>query len=260
MSSLTLTLIQTSLNPSRLLVLPDHSRLCHMTSRSCALLPLQTNNNTIYLCPANPNPSQSLSTLLFYNTDVVEAIIKNNHIFNNITVASRPRVIKVSPKSNMAIIWLDIWNIQSRSKAKSLINCCFNVRSFVAMIHGANMNPGVLQYKNCWKWEHATFACRIQKSKCIKYNGLHKSEHYHHFAWCCKVNNKTNSPRLETKQGELCPHIFKCSNYKGKHQADSNICLFWKHYFNREWHSKKYQTLCRSRRQLIHSVVNSNQA
>jgi len=36
--------------------------------------------------------------------DVVEAIIKNNHIFNNIAIASRPRVIKISPKSDMAII------------------------------------------------------------------------------------------------------------------------------------------------------------
>ena len=47
---LTLTLIQTLLNPSRLLVLLDHSRLCYMTSRSCALPPLQTNN---YYCPTS---------------------------------------------------------------------------------------------------------------------------------------------------------------------------------------------------------------
>ena len=40
--------------------------------------------------------------------DVIKAIIKNNHIFNNITIASRSRVIKISSKSDMAIIWLDI--------------------------------------------------------------------------------------------------------------------------------------------------------
>jgi len=34
----------------------------------------------------------------------VENIIKQNHIFNNVTLASKPRVIKVSPKSDMAII------------------------------------------------------------------------------------------------------------------------------------------------------------
>ena len=34
----------------------------------------------------------------------IEKILKNNHIFNNIILASRPRVIKVSLKSDMAII------------------------------------------------------------------------------------------------------------------------------------------------------------
>jgi len=40
--------------------------------------------------------------------DVVESIIKSNYIFNNIAIVSRPRVIKVSPRLDMAIIWLDI--------------------------------------------------------------------------------------------------------------------------------------------------------
>jgi len=38
------------------------------------------------------------------SADVVNKIIKDNHIFNNIVIVSRPRVIKVSPKSDMAII------------------------------------------------------------------------------------------------------------------------------------------------------------
>jgi len=44
-------------------------------------------------------------------TDVVETIIRNNHIFNNIIVASRLRNIKVFLKSDIVIIWLDIWNV-----------------------------------------------------------------------------------------------------------------------------------------------------
>ena len=73
----------------------------------------------------------------------VEGIIKQNQIFNNIVLASKPWVIKVSPKFNMSIIWIDIWNVQSSSKAKSLINRCFNVGRFITTIQGANMNPGV---------------------------------------------------------------------------------------------------------------------
>ena len=40
----------------------------------------------------------------------VELIIKQNHIFNNITLMFKPRIIKASPKLDMAIIWVDIWN------------------------------------------------------------------------------------------------------------------------------------------------------
>jgi len=81
----------------------------------------------------------------------VETILKQNHIFDNISLASRPRIIKVSPKSNIAIIWIDIWDVQSGHNAKLLINRCFNVGNNIAMVRGANMNPGVPQCKNCWK-------------------------------------------------------------------------------------------------------------
>ena len=45
--------------------------------------------------------------------DEIEEILKNNYIFNNIILTSKPHVIKVSPKSDMAIIWIDIWDTQS---------------------------------------------------------------------------------------------------------------------------------------------------
>jgi len=37
-------------------------------------------------------------------SDMIKTIIKSNHIFNNIVIASKPRIIKVSPKSNIVII------------------------------------------------------------------------------------------------------------------------------------------------------------
>ena len=79
----------------------------------------------------------------------VETILKQNHIFNNISLASKPRVIKVLPKSDMAIVWIDIWDVQSGQNAKLLINRCFNVGNYIAMVRGANMNLGVPQCKNC---------------------------------------------------------------------------------------------------------------
>ena len=73
----------------------------------------------------------------------IETILKQNHIFDNISLVSKPRVIKVSPKSDMSIVWLDIWDIQSGVNAKMLINRCFNVGNYIATIREANMNPGV---------------------------------------------------------------------------------------------------------------------
>ena len=81
----------------------------------------------------------------------IKHILKNNHIFNNIVLVSKPCIIKVSPKSDMAIIWIDIWDTQNSNNTKKVINRCFNVRNIVAMVRGANINPGILQCKNCWK-------------------------------------------------------------------------------------------------------------
>ena len=122
----------------------------------------------------------------------VETILKQNQIFDNVNLVSKPRVIKVLLKSDMSIIWIDIWNVQSSNKAKGLINQCFNISKYITTIWGANMNLGVPQYKNYCKWGYSIFSCRIQESKCIKYNGPHKSENYYEFGWCCKVNEKSN--------------------------------------------------------------------
>ena len=78
------------------------------------------------------------------SADVVETTIKNNHIFNNIVIASKPHIIKVSLKSDMVIIWLDIWDVQSGSYVRGIINRCFNIERYIATIRGVNMNPGVL--------------------------------------------------------------------------------------------------------------------
>ena len=147
----------------------------------------------------------------------IEKILKSNYIFNNIVSASKPKIIKVSLKLDMAIIWIDIWDAQSGSKAKGLINQRFNVGSFITTIYSANMNPEVPQYKNCWKWGHSAGVCRIQGTKCIKCNSPHQTTHHCEFVWYCKANDKINLPRLETKKGKPCPHTFRCLNCKGEH-------------------------------------------
>ena len=108
----------------------------------------------------------------------IKAIIKQNQIFDNVILVSKLCVIKVLPKSNMSIVQVDIWNIQSGSKAKGLINWCFNVGSYIITIRGMNMNLDIPQCKNCWRQNYVTFSCRIQGARCVKCSGLHKTEHH----------------------------------------------------------------------------------
>jgi len=65
------------------------------------------------------------------SSGIVEQILQSTHIFNNMVLASKLRVIKVSPKLDMAVIWIDIWDVQSSSKAKSLINRYFNIGNYI---------------------------------------------------------------------------------------------------------------------------------
>ena len=66
--------------------------------------------------------------------DFIERVLKNTHLFKDIVLALKPCVIKASPKSDMVVIWVDIWDSQSSSLAKNIINYCFNVGHFIATI------------------------------------------------------------------------------------------------------------------------------
>ena len=158
----------------------------------------------------------------------------------------------------MSIVQIDIWDVQSSMKTKGLVNRYFNIKSFIVMIQNTNMNLSVSQCKNCWKQGYTMGFCRIQGFKCVKYNSLHKLKHHYQFGWYCKANDKINPSCLETKKGDPCLYMFKYVNCKSEHQADLNMCLFWRHYFNKEQYVKKYQKLCKSKRQSICLVVNSN--
>jgi len=64
----------------------------------------------------------------------VKKILKNSHIFNDVVLASKHRIIKILPKSDISIVWIDIWDTQSSAKAKSFINRRFNIGNFITTI------------------------------------------------------------------------------------------------------------------------------
>jgi len=177
----------------------------------------------------------------------VEAVIANTPVFEGVVLASRPRIMKVSPSSDMSVIWIDIWDSQKGTKGKTLINRSFNFGRHTATVRGTAMHPGVAQCCNCWRWGHPTHACRAQGTKCQKCGGPHRVENHRSMAWCCKANPKSNPPREAMADGVPCPHTFKCLNCKGEHSADDTKCPFWRHRFDKQWDANKTAELCTSR-------------
>jgi len=47
-------------------------------------------------------------TKLPINSNIIEAVLKEMLLFNNDVLALKPQIIKVFPKSNMAVVWVDI--------------------------------------------------------------------------------------------------------------------------------------------------------
>ena len=73
----------------------------------------------------------------------VKNIIKSTHIFNNIKVAFKPHVCKISSKLDIVIVWVNIWDLQNGSLAKKIINRSFNIGSFIVTVRGTNINSSV---------------------------------------------------------------------------------------------------------------------
>jgi len=59
--------------------------------------------------------------------DFIEGVLQETYLFKGIVLASKPCIIKASPKSDMAVVWVDIWDSQSGSLAKNIINHHFNI-------------------------------------------------------------------------------------------------------------------------------------
>ena len=63
-----------------------------------------------------------LSKLGVMSPDIIKGVLKNSHLFKDVTLALKPYVIKASPKSDKAVVWVDIWDSQSGSCTKNIIN------------------------------------------------------------------------------------------------------------------------------------------
>jgi len=69
-----------------------------------------------------------LSELEVMTPDIIEGVLKDSHLFKNTILALKPCIIKASSKSDKTVVWVDIWDFQSGSCAKNIINQQFNIR------------------------------------------------------------------------------------------------------------------------------------
>jgi len=46
-------------------------------------------------------------------SNVIEEVIKDTHIFNDIVLASHLHIIKVSSKSDITVICVDVWDLEN---------------------------------------------------------------------------------------------------------------------------------------------------
>ena len=76
-------------------------------------------------------------------------VLSSSPLFEGVTLASMPRIIKASSSSDMSVIWIDIWDSQKGSKGKMLINRSFNFVLHTDTVRGNAMHPGVAQCRNC---------------------------------------------------------------------------------------------------------------
>jgi len=50
------------------------------------------------------------NTNLLITLDIIKTVVKSTHIFNNIVLTSYPWVIKAFQKSDIMVVWINIWN------------------------------------------------------------------------------------------------------------------------------------------------------
>ena len=229
-------------NNSDLLIIEKYFKIIDSTNINSLWLPQSKSYLKILKFPYIAD-----KTILPINSDIIKAILKKMLLFDNIILALKLWIIKVSPKSDMTIVWINIWDSQNGSKAKNIIKLQFNVSWYIYIVQSTNINLRVLQCKNCWWWGYSTFACQSHMARCIKYNSSHKTEHHQEIGWCCKENKKTTPLRSATKESNPCSYVFKCINCKGDHLANNYHYPYWKNHFNRDWHSKKVEELHKKR-------------
>jgi hypothetical protein len=159
---------------------------------------------------------------------------------DHVVLQTPPRVVRDSPKSDTATVYLNVADSVSGARAKVLLRQSVQFGRYVAYFRTARANPGMALCNRCWRWGHPASACRAPQIKCPACMGPHRKDHHRTLAGCCKGNPGANPPVPPTLEGVPCPHPSRCPNCRKAHAADDRRCDFWRHRFDQDWIRARY--------------------
>ncbi|KAK1234029.1 hypothetical protein PQX77_002777 [Marasmius sp. AFHP31] len=155
-------------------------------------------------------------------------------------ISGKPRVVHNSSKSTTATVYFNVFDSQTGTRVKRLIDRQLHIHGRSCYIRAAASNPGTSICQRCCRWGHSANSCRAPQPRCLKCLEPHLAEEHCSAAGCCKGNSKATPPVPPTLAGDPCPHRSTCADCRGDHSAFERKCPFWRHRFDREWIDAKY--------------------
>jgi hypothetical protein len=148
---------------------------------------------------------------------------------DDLILTGPPRIVCNSPASDTATVYLNVADLVSGERVRTLSWRSVQWGQYTAFIRAARASPGVALCDHCWRWGHPSSACRAPLVKCAACQGPHHKEHHRVLAGCCKGNPRAQPLVPPTAMGDPCPHSARCINCQWDHAADSRHCAFWCH-------------------------------
>jgi hypothetical protein len=96
--------------------------------------------------------------------DIVFERLVNARVKDLMSLQTCPRIIRDSPASDTATVYLNIADSVSGARAKALMGRTVQFGRYVASFKVARANPGLPLCIRCWKWGHPTKACCALRS------------------------------------------------------------------------------------------------